>query len=599
MPFLWRFLGCLFLLLAGALQLSAKQNKEEPIPVPPNPLSEQVRGYVNEPLKITLRATGRIEEPMDFLIRKQPRKGSLGELRRTGPKSAVVLYTPAGDSGPVEDFFTYAVRSVDSPVSAPARIDIDLLLRPAALEFPESVDFGVVPIGDSVRLEVCIKNTGGSDAPLALSANPPWSFESPPPSAIKSGEELVIPLIFAPEALGDFSDRFTLALGGKQFISLRGSSQEPFAWPSEGLIIPSESRNQPDLSIPISNLTDKSRELEFQWPSGIVAPLRLNIPAASTIRVPVALAPTAPPAFSFSGDVPFRSGNFNGTFPLAVRPAPARLVFEPSDIVHLSETSVYDTAVGTLVVKNTGGLPTPLKMQIPDTLSIRPEPSGVLVNPNDSVEFEIFAKSATPGNYSFDLKIGAADGPIQPLKVLHSVRPSQPVEKLLDFRDTPPVNAEPAGPVGAIPPVKECFLDESTPHSVTIHWKLTSPETRGFLVERRVIRAGSNGRPDEQWEPFRQAEIKITGDIATAYFRKLPPGTFWNIRLRGIDSKGLVGPPPTGHFRIETRPINPWKIPFWIWIPALLAITAGIFLIVKKRIRFVSESNPEERITEP
>jgi hypothetical protein len=598
MPFLWRVLVFLSLFQIGAFEVSAKQNKEEPIPVPPTPVSERVQGYVKEPLKITLRASGRIEEPMDFLIRKLPRKGSLGELRRTGPKSAMVVYTPAADAGPEQDSFTFAARSVDSPVSAPARIDIDLLHRPAALEFPQSVDFGVVPIGDTVRLEVCIKNTGGSDAPLAISVNPPWSLEGPPPNEIKAGGESLISLIFAPETFGSFSERFTLSASGKQFISLKGSSQEPFQWPAQGLVIPSESRQQADLSIQISNLTDKSRELDFQWPSGIVAPSRINIPASSAVPVPVALEPSTPPAFSFFGEVTFRSGNFTGAFPLAVRPAPARLVFEPSDIVHLSETSVYDTAVGTLVVKNTGGLPTPLKIEIPDALSIRPEPSGVLVNPNDSVEFEIFAKSATPGNYSFDLKIGAADGPIQPLKVLHSVRPSQPVEKLLDFRDAPPVNSEPAGPVGAIP-VKECFLDESTPHSVTIHWKLTSPETKGFLVERRVIRAGLNGRPDQKWEPFRQAEIKITGDIATAYFRKLPPGTFWNIRLRGIDSEGLVGPPPTGHFRIETRPINPWKIPFWIWIPALLAITAGIFLIVKKRIRFVSESNPEERITEP
>lgn len=588
----------LSLFQVGAFELSAKQKKEDPIPVPPTPVSERVQCYVKEPLKITLRATGRIEEPMDFLIRKLPLKGSLGELRRTGPKSAMVVYTPAADAGPEEDSFTFAARSVDSPVSAPARIDIYLIHRPAALEFPQSVDFGVVPIGDSVRLEVCIKNTGGSDAPLALSVNPPWSVEGPPPNEIKAGGESFISLIFAPKTFGSFIERFTLAACGKQFISVKGSSQEPFQWPAQGLVIPSESRQQANLSMPISNLTDKSRELDFQWPSGIVAPSRINIPASSAVQVPVALEPSTPPAFSFSGDVPFRSGNFTGAFPLAVRPAPAKLVFEPFETLKLSETSVNDTAVGTLVITNTGGLATPLKIENPQGLRIRPEPSGVLVNPGESMEFEISAKSAKPGNYSFDFKIGAADGPMHSLKVHHIVRSSQPVEKFLDIPETRPAPPEPAARVAAIPPVKECFLDESTTHSVTIHWKLTSPDTSNFLVERRVIRAGVGGPPSEQWEPWPQVEIRITEDTVTAYFRKLPPGTFWNIRLRGIDSKGLAGPPTPGHFRIETRPINPWKIPFWIWIPALLVLAGGLVLIVKKRIRFVLSSNPEDRITD-
>lgn len=598
MPFLWRILVFLSLFQIGAFELSAKQKKEEPLPVPPNPVSERLHGYVKESLNITLRATGRIEEPLVFLIRKPPLKGSLGELRRTGPKSAMVVYTPAADAGPEEDSFTFAARSVDSPVSAPGRINIELLLRPAALEFPQTVDFGVVPIGDSVRLEICIKNTGGSDAPLALSINPPWSLDGPSPNEIKAGKEVFISLIFAPETFGGFSERFNLAASGKQFITLKGSSQEPFQWPAQGLVITSESRQQAYLSIPISNLTDKSRELEFQWPSGIVAPPRLNIPASSTIRVPVALPASASPAFSFSGMVSFRSGNFTGSFPFAVRPAPAKLIFEPSETLNLSETTIKDTAVGALIILNTGGLATPLKIENPHELSIRPEPSGVLVNPGESMEFEISAKSGKPGTHSFDLKIGAVDGPLHSLKVYHIVRSSQPVEKFLDIPETRPAPIEPTAPVSAIPPVQECFLDESTTHSVTIHWKLTSPETRDFIVERRVIRAGSDGRPVEHWEPWRPVEIRITGDIATAYFRKLPPGTFWNIRVRGIDSKGLPGPPTLGHFRIETQPLPSWNLPLWLWIPVSLLLAAGIFILLKKHFRFQSGENLDQRIVD-
>jgi hypothetical protein len=186
---------------------------------------------------------------------------------------------------------------------------------------------------------------------------------------------------------------------------------------------------------------------------------------------------------------------------------------------------------------------------------------------------------------------------MQVLKIQYAVRTSQPIEKVLSLPKELPKLEAASEAVAVIPPVEECFLKESTSHSVTIYWKLTSPNTKDFLIERRVIKPGPGGRVVEQWEPWRPIEIQISGATATAHFRKLAPGTFWNIRLRGIDSKGLVGPPTPGHFRIETKILNLWQIPFWFWVPALLVLGSVLFLVLKKRIRFVRE-NLDQRIAD-
>jgi hypothetical protein len=583
MPFFWRVLVFLSLFQVGAFELLAKQKKEEPIPVPPSPVSERIQGYVKEPLKITLRATGRIEEPMDFMIRKPPQKGSLGEIRRTGPKSACVVYTSSVSDESGQDYFTYAVRSVDSPVSSPARIEIDLSSRPAVLDYPHSLDFGVVPIGDSVSMEVSIKNTGGSRAVLAPAINTPWRIENASSDVIESCGQAVLTLIFNPQTLGNFDEQLSLTPSADDFIRLRGGSNKPFDWPSQGLIITSETRNRADLSIPFKNLTENSRDVEFQWPSGIFAPNRFKIPAGSTIMVPVALETTAPPVFSYVGEVDFRSGKFAGSFPITIHPAQAKLVLEPSEILKLSETSVNDTAFGTLFVTNAGGLPSQLKTENPHRLSIRPEPSGVLVNPGETKKFEIFEKSLKSGNYRLDFKIGFAEGAMNALKIHHDVRSSQPVEKFMGLPVSQNSSTPSMSPAAEIPPVEELLLNESSPHSVKLQWKLPSPEAKNFFIERQEIIAGVDGQPQVAWKRWEGVHVEMQGDSAFAHFRKLTPNSFWKIRIIGVDSNGLSGQLPKKNFRISTTPVNLWKIPFWIWMPIVLSIFVVIPIFLQKR----------------
>lgn len=597
MPFPWRLLFFLSLLQASVFEISAKPKKEASDPTPPAPISARVRGYSNEVLTIVLQARGRIEEPLQFLIRKNPAKGSLSEIRRTGPKTAEVDYRPAADAPTGQFYFTFAAQSVDSPVSAPARIDIEINRRPAALEFAPQLDFGEVALGDSARVNFIISNTGGLPAILGIAPQPPWHLPEPAPDRVDAGKQVVITFIFEPQQTGAFSERLVITPDKSRFAVLRGTGKQALSWPAQGLIIASEERGRSDLSIAFQNLTASTRSVEFQWPENIIGPKKLEIPAQSTIPIPVSLASSAPPSFSFRGAVIFRSGNFSDSFPLTVHPAPPRLLITPQNDLGLGEAPVHETISGRFVVSNTGGLPAEVLMQVPEGLVVRPEPSGLLIAPSSTLEFEVSTSSAKPGNFSQPLMIGPSESQMQVLKIQYAVRTSQPTEKVLSLPKELPKLEAASEAVAVIPPVEECFLKESTSNSVTIYWKLTSPNTKDFIIERRVIKPRPDGRVVEQWEPWKSVEIQISGATATAHFRKLAPGTFWNIRLRGIDSKGLVGPPTPGHFRIETKILNLWQIPFWFWVPALLVLGSVLFLVLKKRIRFVRE-NLDQRIAD-
>lgn len=582
MPFPWRLLFFLSLLQASVFEISAKPKKEASDPTPPAPISARVRGYSNEVLTIVLQARGRIEEPLQFLIRKNPAKGSLSEIRRTGPKTAEVDYRPAADAPTGEFYFTFAAQSVDSPVSAPVRVDIEINRRPAVLEFNPQLDFGEVALGDSARVNFIISNTGGLPAILGIAPPPPWHLPEPAPDRVDAGKQVVITFIFEPQQAGAFSERLVITPDKSRFAVLRGTGKQALSCPAQGLIIASEERERSDLSIAFQNLTANTRSVEFNWPENLIGPKKLEIPALSAVPIPVSLAASAPPSFSFRGAVFFRSGNFSDSFPLTVHPAPPRLLITPENDLDLGETPVHETISGQFVVSNTGGLPAEVLMQVPDGLVVRPEPSGLLIAPSSSSEFEVSTSSAKPGDFSQTLMIGPSESQMRVLKIQYAVPTSQPIEKVLSLPKELPKLEAASEAVAAIPPVEECLLKESTPHSVTISWKLTSPDTKSFLIERRELKPEADGQIKTVWKRWESADVQISGDSATAHFRKLPPGTFWNIRLTGIDSNGQLGQQSKRSFRIETRAINLWTIPFWIWMPATLALLIVFARLGKK-----------------
>ena len=591
------FLGFIILLFWSPLAHS-KEKKEETIPVPPFPISSHVQVFMDQPKKIALKASGRIEEPIKFLIRKKPLRGSLGEIRFKTPKIAFVEYIPDKGTRPGEDFFTYAAQSIDSPVSVAATIRIDLLPRPPALSYPRTLDFGEVPVGDSACREIFITNAGGKDASLGIRAKTPWKLAEPVPDIVPSGGEAVVTLFFEPLALGDYNDKLSLTLNEVEFVRLQGTAVDILSWPVKGLEISSEMRAHAQ-SIDFTNKTDTARTLTIDWPETLRATRKIELPPEKTVSVSVEVPPEAPPAFQYRGDVSFRSNQFSATFPLVIHPAPPRLVINPENILALCEVPLGDPAVGNFTVSNTGGESAEVGIQLPKEhfrrISIRPDPSSVDIGPGTDMIFQISIQTPEVGEFSYPLDIFCGDKPIGRLNVQTTVRANAraalPVEKLLDL--PLPAPAIPSGPHADIPEIKELSRYESTPHTVAISWKVPAPLPKEFFIERREIRPSSNGSP-ESWVRWESASIEVHGDTATANFSKLPAGTFWNIRIRAVDSEGLVSAPRRGFFRIETKRLPPLlpNLFWWVIGPVVVLLLSRLW----KKIREDQHDDLDDRI---
>lgn len=594
------------ILLFGLTLSGFAKPKEEPLPAPPTTLADRVQVFVGEPTTITLRIRGRVEEPVEFLVRKKPRRGTLGAIRLTSPKTAEVLYTPGADARPDGDFFTFAAQSVDSPVSAAARVDIEILRRPARLEYPNRLEFGTVPLGDSRSSELQISNTGGQAYPLNLRVNPPWRFADPLPGSLAAGAEIVIPLLFEPTVSGDFSERLTLSAEHSAYVVLRGSGTEAFSWPAQGAEISSMDRESDHhVSIPFTNRTATSRTLEFEWPENILAPREIEVPSGQTLPLPIAVRREAPPTFSFRGSVGFRSGNFTDAFPFTVHPAHARLSLDPAEILDLGQGAVEDSLSGNFTISNAGGLPVGVRLVAHKELSIRPDPSSVLVSPGASAVFEVSLRLRESGDFSYPLDVFSGNLALGRLNVLASARAAIPAQlekrpavdskasSRLEVGAAPAPQAPDAPPDGAFA-IDEVFRVESTPHTVAIRWAVPSSDIKEFFIERRGIRAGGDGAPVEEWTRWEPVNIEVSGATATARFRKLPAGTFWDVRIRSVDNQGGVTASHRGFFRIATRPLPP-LLPGWFWwVAAPLAL--ALFYRLWKKLRAARKEDLDARI---
>jgi hypothetical protein len=582
---LWSIMiACLFLFFPLSSR-AEKINKEETMIRPPMPESIGVVAYIGTKTEIDLRVAGRIQEPLKILIRKKPRSGTLSDPVRINQNTFRVVYSAPVGAFEGEDFFAYAAQSVDSPVSHSAQVQISIKQRPAQLEFPSSLDFGIVPVGDTREMQVDVRNSGGKTVHFSPTLSQPWGLVDPAPISISGGETKKIRIAFSPVSSGVFADKCTIDADSKGAISLRGASENPLQWPAEAILFTSKKRDNPEASVLFTNLTDAPRNLLFQWPDFLHAPSHITIDAGSSMEIPIHLK--ASPAFSWDGSVPLSSGKFEGSLAVVVEAAPPRIELDQSTPRDLGEVPFGTSANTTFVVRNSGGRAVRLSMDVPKGIKVTPSPSGLLLEPGKVLTLEAVVTPPQVGTFDFQLPVRYDSDSewLGAFAVRVSARAAQPVESLLAIPATSNAPWEQVSPFADIPPIQECFLLESTEHSVTISWKLTSPDTKSFIIERREIKREEGGEVKTVWKRWEGADIKISGDSAIAHLRKLRPGTFWSIRIIGIDSKGQAGEPPTSFLRIETKPRGP-LLPSWAWIALALTCGGALVWFLKNKVSF-------------
>ena len=560
-----------FLLLPISPRTQAKE-KEEPITRPPSPQPIVASVYVAERTAINLSLRGRIEEPVTILIRKKPRFGILTEPERVNRQTWRVWYSPLPGSDEIIDSFSYAAKSVDSPVSVAAQVQVSIMKRPAELVFSDSLDFGSIPVGDTLVKEIDIQNSGGKTAVINPALRAPWKLVDAIPIQIKACDTKKIRVAFSPDSLGAFAEKLALETETKRAIKLNGASKNPIQWPSKPLLFASDQREALQ-SVSFKNLTDRIREVGFEWPDFLEAPSRVSIEPQSDIEIPVKLK--AAPSLSWDGPVSFSCGNFKGSLTVVIQNAPASITLEPSSVLDLGEFPLGSSANCTLWLTNSGGRPARLTIDVPNWIKVNPSSLAVLLKPGESAAFEATATPQKVGTFDFSLPVQSDSETLGTFRVRAMTRSAQPVEKLLAIPVAEPVSPAPSTPVADIPSVKEFFLLDSTPHSITLSWKVLDG-ANGFVLESRRIVPMESGSFSEEWiEWKRNISFLVKDGLATATLKKLPSDTFWMIRVSGIDTKGIKGPPSRIH-RIETTQETFYRIPFFIWAPVSVILVLGV-----------------------
>jgi hypothetical protein len=393
------------------------------------------------------------------------------------------------------------------------------------------------------------------------------------PIPILGGQTKTIRVAFSPVSSGVFAEKLILSGDPKEAISLRATSENPLRWSNEGVLFPSNKRENPEASISFTNRTDTPRNLVFQWPDFLLAPSHVTIDAGSSMGIPIRLQ--AIPSFSWDGSVPFSSGNFEGSLAVVVEAAPPRIELEPSTPQNLGEFPIGSSAKGVLRLTNSGGRSARLTIAVPNWIKLNPSPAAFLVKPGEFADFEAKITPQKVGAFDFSLPVNSDSETIGTFRLKATARAAQPIEKLLAVPVSTPTFPAPPPSVAAIPPVQEFFLLDSTPHSITVSWKVPYGAD-GFVLEFRRIVPNDSGPISEEWiEWKRNISLSVKDGLATANLKKLPSDTFWMIRVSGIDTKGIKGPPSRIH-RIETTQETFYRIPFFIWAPVSVILVLGV-----------------------
>ena len=549
---------------------------------PPMAVPSSASVCLGASVDVTLQISGRIVEPVTFLIRKQPAKGTLGTLKRTGKNSAIIRYTPDEGSAPGGDVFSFAVKSVDSPVSAPASIRVTVSKPAPSLEMPSGMDFGSVYIGGNATRVLPVRNKGTAGVVLRFELGEPWALIGPSSRSIAPQAQEALVIRFSPREQRDYSGRMKVAGDAQGAVDVSGSGQVPVTW--NEIVFSEENRRAGYADIKFSNQTPSALALEIFWPEFIVAPTNLTVPAGSCAAARVAVSGNS--SRPLEGAARVRCGEYSGEIPIKISPAPAALELGPDGYLTFAARDGKALSAANLTVKNAGGSDTALRVSLPEGFRIHPDPAGVIVAAGGQQDFEIECPGgATPGGARQVLGVEALAGGCKKeiemkLPAADASNPSARVQKFLSLPKSlaaPPVPNIPSSSA----PVKSLRVLASTPHEIAIAWQTSSGDYAAFRVECRRISPGANGEPVIEWVPWQDCKFQKDNGMTTCRIAHLPANSKWTLRVVGIDSSGVQGP-PSAALQVSTAGLPRFAFSAWVWVVVIAVALAATLALVNR-----------------
>jgi hypothetical protein len=543
-------------------------------------------------VEIPLQAQGRTPGQLKFLIRSRPSKGRLGEIRVTGPRTAVVTYVNDDESEGI-DSFTFAVQAVDSPVSAPAAIAIKVSEEPPALSVVRSVDFGSVQVGETREEEITLRNSGGGVLEGRLDVTPPWKILGAAQYRLGRNQEMAVLVACAPDEEQNYSGKLFFSHDTGSPVELLARAESPFEFePSREIELASqEGETARSGNLFIRNRTTRDRTGEISVPPEIASPGLITVPAAGEVTI----ALKTQPAFlgASEGVLGFESEGFRHSIPLRVFALQPLLRIEPREGFDFGTIEPGKRYTGLLRIKNEGGSSARLQATAPNEILLLPDPNSAVLQPGETRVFEIALQPSSVGDYQSQIVIDAGAG--KPVSIdVEGRSAAQPPEvrkiptATLEPAAREPPGAEPEKEASAIPPVTDIKVLKASNRVFEIGWQKPAPDPVTWVIQQHQFEMGEP--PTMVWRDLRNIRFSEENGMAVARFENLAPGRVWLLRIVSIDEQGRrSAPSPT--FKLLSAPTKPF--PSLWWLAALLAIGGAVLGWTKIRERGRAEAARE------
>lgn len=561
---------------------------------PPMARGQSLSTFSGRPVEITLTLSGRVAEPVTFFVRTPPRFGTLGEIQRESRNSAKVIYTPTGGAG--EDSFTFAAKSVDSPVSAAAKIRIGISEEPPALEFSRELDFGVTTVGEPVLKELQVRNVGGGVAFVKAGAQPPWTLVGETTYRIPAKKQVSIPITFTPGEPREFAGRLKLGNDPTDALVVRGRGLTPLDVEPLELALDPEARAEGTLQLTVSNLTMAERVVTLAWPEGIDAVRKIVVGPRGrqriVARVPVSLG-------AVDGEVLVESRGYKTSIPLRIFPLPPRIQIVPEGALDFGKAKLGKRSALPLTVRNTGGSDVAIRLNVPPGVMVIPSDEAMTLKAGEEKRLEVSIEPAMRGEYSAELGILPSVGTPISVPLVAAVLSGQPAgAEVGGFLRLPEAQA-PVVPDSGQPRgdslVKNIAGTDRTSRSAEISWSAKVPGAARFRIDRRQISVGADGMPLTHWISWPEVKVRVDGDTAFALIEHLPPDSAWTVRIVPISSDGKEGI-PSDPVRVTTLPGGGVPLVPVLGGIAFVALLAVVGALLRKRWSAI-KSAQDERIS--
>ena len=175
-------------------------------------------------VEITLSAVPSFGSRILFEIATPPLHGVLSGLRSISDHTAAIVYHHDGSRSPVIDEFSFKAQAPGQSKSSAARVSIRLTPPPAQLVLkPKELNFGNLPLSETIQTNVIITNLGGVRAVGRLVL--PKGFSAPEGDrfSLDEGESVTMKLEFCPMEEMDYLAQVpSLPFMGMEPLTLTG-----------------------------------------------------------------------------------------------------------------------------------------------------------------------------------------------------------------------------------------------------------------------------------------------------------------------------------------------------------------------------------------